>query len=174
MPLSQCPECRGTVSDQALQCPHCGFPFKPDLLIPRWRRFGWRWDSEKTILGWPLISIAIGFDKNTGKLMAAKGVIAIGQFAVGLITIAQFGVGLLFGFGQFVAGAVVLAQFAPALLVGVGQFACGYVAVGQIAVGVYALGQVGAGQYVWSKAGADPTAVQFFTDLWGVVKGVFK
>ena len=26
MPLINCPECHGTVSDQASQCPHCGHP----------------------------------------------------------------------------------------------------------------------------------------------------
>ena len=26
MPLVNCPECSGNVSDQAESCPHCGFP----------------------------------------------------------------------------------------------------------------------------------------------------
>ena len=61
--------------------------------------------------GYPLVHIAFGKDSR-GKWRVAKGVIAIGQFALGLITVAQFGVGLLFGFGQFLFGGVVLAQFA--------------------------------------------------------------
>jgi hypothetical protein len=28
MALIQCPECSGQVSDQALACPHCGYPLK--------------------------------------------------------------------------------------------------------------------------------------------------
>jgi hypothetical protein len=27
MPLVTCPECKGTISDKALACPSCGYPF---------------------------------------------------------------------------------------------------------------------------------------------------
>lgn len=30
-----CPECRISVSDKAIMCPHCGYPFKPDKILPR-------------------------------------------------------------------------------------------------------------------------------------------
>lgn len=28
MALLKCPECSGTISDQAITCPHCGYPLK--------------------------------------------------------------------------------------------------------------------------------------------------
>ena len=33
--LIKCPECEMMVSEKAILCPHCGFPFKPDKISPR-------------------------------------------------------------------------------------------------------------------------------------------
>lgn len=33
--LINCPECQILVSNKALMCPHCGYPFKPDKISPR-------------------------------------------------------------------------------------------------------------------------------------------
>ncbi len=95
----------------------------------------------------------------------AKGIVAIGQFAVGVITIAQFGVGVLFGFGQFVFGLTAVAQFAVALIFGLGQFATGYIAIGQLALAYYGLAQVGFAEYLWSAERKDIEAVEFFRQL---------
>jgi hypothetical protein len=103
-------------------------------------------------------------------LRVAKGVIAIGQFAVGLITVAQFGVGLLFGFGQFIFGFTVLAQFALGVAVGIGQFATGYAAVGQFVLAYYGLGQLGLAKFLYSTHSRDPEALQFFSSWWDAVK----
>ncbi len=35
MPLLECPDCRGKVSDQAPACPHCGRPMKHDSVAPQ-------------------------------------------------------------------------------------------------------------------------------------------
>jgi len=105
-----------------------------------------------------------------GKLRVAKGVIAIGQFAVGFITIAQFGIGLLFGFGQFLVGYTAVAQVAIALYFGVGQIATGYVAVGQVVLAHYGLAQVGWASHLWSPKHRDPQAVEYFTHLLEVLK----
>jgi hypothetical protein len=115
-------------------------------------------------LGYPLIHVAVGKDAQ-GRRRVAKGVIAIGQFAVGLVTIAQFGVGLLFGFGKFIFGFTALAQFALALYLGVGQFATGYVAVGQMVLAYYGLAQLGWAAHLWSPGGRDPVAVAYFRQL---------
>lgn len=169
MAMTTCRECGKDVSTEALVCPHCGAPQAG--LKPVWGFFGWKrpwgfeWKSERTYLGYPLVHIAVGRDE-LGKLRVAKGVIAIGQFAVGAITIAQFGVGFLFGFGQFMLGLTALAQFAGAVLVGVGQFASGYVAVGQLVLGYYGLGMVGLAKFLWSTQRADPQAVAFFQQIW--------
>ncbi len=166
MAYISCPECQSSISEKAYSCPHCGYPLREVPVVVRRKRWGWQWKSETSLLGWPLVHIAIGFDQQTGKLLVAKGIIAIGWFAIGLITVAQFGVGLLFGFGQFIAGLVVIAQFAMGGLFGLGQFACGMVAIGQMALGEYVLCQIGVGKHVWSTKVVDPEAQRYFMALW--------
>lgn len=142
MVLVKCEECGAEISDKAFSCPKCGHPkravpfmFQPGL----WRWWGYEWKSSTTILGWPLVHVAIGWDPETGRLMVARGIIAIGQFGIGLFTIAQFGIGLLLGVGQFIAGTFVVGQFALGILYALGQFAAAYYyAAGQFAVGKYA------------------------------------
>ena len=169
MNLVPCRSCGSEVSPEALACPRCGAPFPAR---PSWQGRGFEWRSATTIMGYPLVHLAIG-RTNQGKMLVAKGIIAIGQFAVGVVTIAQFGVGLLFGFGQFILGFTALAQFAGGLLAGVGQFATGYVAVGQIVFGYYGLGQAGLCQYLWSVYHKDPQAVQFFLSLKDTLNQLF-
>jgi hypothetical protein len=166
MALTTCRECGGEVSDQAQACPRCG---APQAAVPSYSGFGFEWQSSRTYGGYPLVHIAFGKDSR-GKWRVAKGVIAIGQFALGLITVAQFGVGLLFGFGQFLVGGFVLAQFAGALVVGVGQIATGYVAIGQVVLAYYGLGQIGLGEFLWTMSRRDAEAVQFFLSWWDYLK----
>jgi hypothetical protein len=166
MALTPCRECLAEVSDQARACPHCGAPQPAN---PTWSGTGYEWKSSRTYGGYPLVHIAFGRDSR-GKWRVAKGIIAIGQFALGLVTVAQFGVGLLFGFGQFLIGSAVLAQFAGGLLVGVGQIATGYVAIGQVILAYYGLGQIGLAKFLWSTSRKDPEAVQFFLSWWNYLK----
>jgi hypothetical protein len=171
MPLIPCPECGASVSDKAISCPNCGYPMKPAVVSfaqPPWR--GWEWKSKIRIFGIPLIHIAFGRDKQTGKWLVAKGIIAIGQFGLGVITFAQFGFGLLFGFGQFLAAPVVIAQFALSYYFAIGQFAVGLTAIGQIAFGKYVRAQMGYGEYVWSAKIKNPEAIEYFTRLWSSCK----
>ena len=145
MALINCEECGAEVSDKAVSCPRCGYPMREMPAAPFWARtgiWGYEWKSETTILGWPLVHIAFGWDMNTGRLLVARGIIAIGQFGIGLFTIAQFGIGLLIGVGQFIGGTFVVGQFAFGLLFALGQFAIGHYAIGQFAVGRYLLGIV--------------------------------
>ena len=147
MALNECRECGGQVSDQAVTCPHCGAPYPA--------RAGWKgWGVDKEfgphIFGYPLVHISFGRDAR-GRLRVAKGVIAIGQFAVGGITIAQFGIGLVGGIGQMMAAPLAL-----------GQLALGYIVVGQIVVGYMGLAQVGLASHLWSMQRSDPEAVGFF------------
>src|SRR4030042_3418169 len=161
MALATCRECGGEVSVQAFTCPRCGAPRPADAT---WTGPGFEWKSQATYLGYPLVHVAFGRDAR-GQRRVAKGVGAVGQFAVGLITVAQVGVGLLFGFGQFILGLTVLAQFAVAALVGVGQFATGYVAIGQFVLAYYGLAQLGLGEFLWSTHRRDPAAGAFFRSL---------
>jgi hypothetical protein len=153
MALIKCQECNELVSDQAFMCPKCGHP-KKTIPVAGFFHFGYQWKSKTEFAGIPLVHIAFGFDKKTGKLLVAKGIIAIGQFAMGIITVAQFGIGVLFGLGQFITG-----YFA------VGQFALGYIVVAQLGIGAYVLCQAGLGKYIWSVARKDQIAIEFFKNF---------
>jgi hypothetical protein len=158
MPLAPCRECEKEVSTQARTCPHCGAPFPTQK---EWKGWGFDWKSERTVHGYPLIHVSIGRNAQ-GRLRVAKGIIAIGQFAIGVVTVAQFGVGILFGFGQFILGLTALAQFAVSALFAVGQIATGYIAIGQFVLGYYGLAQAGFAKFLWSSTASDPEAVEFF------------
>ncbi len=148
MALKICPKCKAKVTSEALVCHHCGAPLWPTHTP---RRFGFEWKSAQTFFGYPLIHIAFGTNSQ-GKVQVAKGIIAIGQFAVGLITVAQFGVGLLLGLGQFILAPVAVGQFAGGLVVGVGQLATGIIAHGQFVAGYYAAGEfdlIRLGKFLW-------------------------
>jgi hypothetical protein len=160
--LIRCKDCGREISPRAPVCPYCGISNRSFLF--RKLDWGFEWKSSITIGSIPLIHIAVG--RSGGRLRVAKGIIAIGQFAIGLITIAQFGIGILFGFGQFILGFTAVAQFAMAVLFGLGQFATGYTAIGQFAVGYYVLAQAGFGAHVWRQGFRDPTAVEYFKQLW--------
>lgn len=163
MPLETCRECKNPVSPNARVCPQCGAPYPARKV---WNGTGYEWKSQASYLGIPLVHIAFGRDANN-KLRVAKGIIAIGQFAIGLIAIAQFGIGILFGFGQFIIGFTALAQFALAAYFGVGQIATGYTAIGQIAIGYYALAQAGYGVHIWSTNIHEYEALEYFNNLLG-------
>jgi len=169
---TRCPECGYEFSGDETHCPFCRAPLPrpkpaPQVLSPPAAPVGATgvdWKSRTTIGGWPLVHIAFGRDAQR-KLRVAKGIIAIGQFAIGFITIAQFGVGFLFGFGQFILGATAVAQVAISLAFGAGQIATGYVAIGQFALGYYVLGQLAFGRFIWSTQFQHPEAVEFFRNL---------
>ena len=149
MVLIKCEECGAEISDKAWACPKCGFP-KQVKNLPFLARFAWwgfEWKSETTMFGLPLVHIAFGWDLRTGRLMVAKGIIAIGQFGIGLITIAQFGIGIIFGLGQFMFGTFIIAQFALGLLFALGQFAFGTYAIGQFAAGKYVRAWINLGKF---------------------------
>ena len=55
--------------------------------------WGFEWKTEANLLGLPYIHIAMGRDRQSGKILVAKGVIAIGQFAIGKYVLAQAGFG---------------------------------------------------------------------------------
>jgi len=125
--MKECRECKHQVSDQAIHCPGCGAPYPAK---EKWDGWGFEYKSKTSFLGWPLVHISFKYRPNRVPV-PAKGIIAIGQFAIGLINISQFGIGV-FCLCQFAIGAYVLAQFALAysciaqfglfVHTGVGQF----------------------------------------------------
>jgi hypothetical protein len=153
-----------------------------DSSFGTWRRFlhpnGNYYAEFRThaeILGLPLIHITLGKSPETGRRVVAKGVIAIGRFAVGvvgigqisagLIAFGQLGLGVLWGMGQGTTGVIAVGQFALAALFGLGQISTGFVAIGQFAVGHYVLAQKGFGTYVWDMMQTSPDAHRFFAGL---------
>ena len=168
MALIKCPECNEQISNKAFVCPKCGHPNAAQSA--GWRSLGFEWKSTQELFGWPLIHIAVGFDKKTGRLAIARGIIAIGQFGIGLITIAQFGVGILFGLGQFMTGLCAIGQFAFGILFGLGQIATGIIAIGQVGAGQYVRAIAGIGQHLWTMKIKDPVAVEYFKKLFDVLR----
>lgn len=168
MPVSRCRECGAEFALGALSCPRCGAP-RP--VPPPKEGTGIDLKLGGTVLGFPLVHIAFGRD-GQGRMRVAKGVIAIGQFAMGVITIAQFGVGILFGFGQFVLAFVGVGQIAITGLFGLGQLVVGYVAIGQLVLATYGLAQTGWAHHMWSPSTKDPAAVEFFRHLWQHLAGL--
>jgi hypothetical protein len=119
MPMKPCRECQREVSEQALSCPGCGAPYPA---LPTWDGFGFEYRSRATLAGLPLVHVAFKYLPNRMPVIA-RGVIAIGQFAVGGLTISQFGVGIV-SVSQFTIGGIALAQFgiAYSLVAQIGLF----------------------------------------------------
>lgn len=144
-----------------------------------WRRFLYptgqlfeEFVSHQHFLGMPLLHYTRGICPETGKRITARGIIAIGRFAVGIVAIGhasvgvialgQAGFGVLLGLGQVSTGLCAVGQLSLAVLFGLGQFTTGFVAVGQLAFGYYALAQIGGGRFVWDVFKAAPEAQEFF------------
>jgi len=128
--MKKCRECQYDISEQALSCPKCGAPYPAK---EKWDGWGYEYKSKLIIMGLPLLHISFKYHPNMLPI-PAKGIIAIGQFAIGVISIAQFGIGII-SVGQFTIAAYALAQFAIA-----------YSLVAQI--GLYF--DQGYGQFVWN------------------------
>ncbi len=107
--IKPCRECQHQVSEEATFCPNCGAPLPAR---EKWDGWGFEYKSKTTLMGLPLVHVSFKYRPNRIPV-PAKGVIAIGQFAVGIITISQFGIGF-FSISQFTLAAYALAQFAVA------------------------------------------------------------
>ncbi len=107
--MTPCRECGHLVDRNAVMCPGCGAPYPAR---DRWDGWGFEYKSSAVIGSVPFIHISFKYRPNRTPVVA-KGIIAIGQFAIGLLSVGQFSLGL-FSFGQFCIGLWVVAQFAMA------------------------------------------------------------
>ena len=82
--MISCRECQQPASAQAFQCPHCGAPYPAR---PKWDGWGFEYRSTASVLGWPLLHISFKYRPNRVPVLA-RGIFAIGQFAVGVFTLA--------------------------------------------------------------------------------------
>lgn len=105
--MKPCRECKHTISELANTCPHCGAPYPAK---ERWDGWGFEYKSKATLFSLPLVHISFKYRPNRAPVVA-KGILAIGQFAVGVVTISQFGIGII-SVSQFTAAWYALAQFA--------------------------------------------------------------
>ena len=105
--MNHCRECQREVSVQATACPGCGAPYPAR---EKWDGWGFEYKSKATFLGLPLLHISFKYAPNRVPV-PAKGVFAIGQFAIGIFTLSQFGVGVV-SISQFTVAFLALAQFA--------------------------------------------------------------
>ena len=103
--MKPCRECQHQISEQAWSCPSCGAPFPAK---EKWDGYGFEYKSQTTFLGLPLVHISFKYKPNRVPV-PAKGIIAIGQFAIGFVTISQFGIGLV-SISQFTVAAYALAH----------------------------------------------------------------
>jgi len=128
--MKSCRECTRVVSEDAPVCPACGalYPTRD-----KWDGWGFEYKSEANVFGLPILHISFKYRPNR-RPVPARGVIAIGQFAMGIFTLSQFGIGV-FSISQFTIAGFALAQIAIADSL-LAQF------------GVYL--HQGRGQFVWS------------------------
>ena len=132
------------------------------------RSEGWEYRSQWSLFGLPLVHVAKGIDRRTGKRRVARGIIAIGDFAVGLIAMGGVAYGGL-ALGGLAAGLVTLGGISCGLVaaaggaalgfgVSLGGLAVGTVAVGGLTIGGWALGGVAIGREV--KGGLEIPLIQ--------------
>jgi RNA polymerase subunit RPABC4/transcription elongation factor Spt4 len=107
--MKKCRDCQGVVSEQAWSCPHCGAPYPAK---EKWDGWGFEYKTETKLAGLPLIHISFKYGPGL-RPVPAKGIIAIGQFAVGIVSISQIGIGVV-SVSQFTIAGFALAQFAVA------------------------------------------------------------
>lgn len=126
----------------------------------------YRYESKSKILGWPLLSINLGFKKEEEKLRYAKGVVAIGTKATGIFSLGVFVARGIFALGVISLGIGSVGVWGVAVItvsvvglggVSVSVFAFGYLAIGILAVGyhsvgIFALGKEAVGIIALGKA----------------------
>jgi hypothetical protein len=147
-----------------------------------WRRYLYpsgqsfsEYKSDRTWFGLPFVHYTSGKCPETGRRVVAKGVVAVGRFAMGilaighasfgLIALGQLAIGILLGLGQASTGIFAAGQIALGGYFAVGQLAAGWISIGQLAMGKYVLAQLGIGTHVWSMKSSDPVAFEYFKCL---------
>ncbi len=167
MALIHCPECRRSISDKALTCPHCGYPLDPSESARSEGKsqitYGYEYTSPLTIFGMPLVHIVYGPGFG-GRLKPAKGFIAIGNVAIGIFAFGGFAVGVI-SIAGIGLGLISIAGMAFGLLGGAGGIAVGYIAVGGIAIGMYAIGGLAIGSHTIYNS---PELREFIRSLLGM------
>lgn len=134
----------------ACACPECGTPFVDGLVRANTQNMkGFRFRTQATLFGLPLIDIAFGADEKS-KFGNARGIIAVGDIARGGIAIGGMAFGAV-SYGGLSVGVCSIGGASIGLLTALGGmavsggFAVGGGAVGTIAKGGGAVGYIASG-----------------------------
>ena len=133
---------------------------------------GVRKNSEATLWGLPLLSIACGPDPEKGEIRGhARGIVAIGDIATGVLAVGGVAIGGV-AIGGAAVGVIALGGLALSILFAMGGLAIGAIANGGLAIGIVAVGGGAIGYYacgggvtgvhVISPVSQSPEAVEFF------------
>ena len=133
-------------STESSKCPECGRPIVEVLTRKTFVRKHWiRYTSKATLLGWPVIDIALSGNRG-GKPTIAKGIVAIGNFAVGGIALGAITVGIV-DLGAIGIGVWSIGALAVGLLGSIGSLCVGLFVAGNVSIGVFASGLVAVGVF---------------------------
>ena len=163
VPLEPAPFCSACGYDlsgaiESSKCPECGRPLVEVLVRDEGAQTARRrYQSERTFLGLPLVSVAFGRDAN-GKPGHAKGWLAIGDKATGVFAMGGRAFGVV-ALGGIAIGVLAFGGVSIGLLIAAGGFAAalgfafGGLAVGSLAAGGFAIGYMAIGGMVIAAHG---------------------
>ncbi len=153
----RCPVCARSLGVQSglglpYFCEICRVPFRPSsaytLLAHHLaqRGHGSRYTSARTLLGLPLVAVAIGPDPASGQARGvAKGILAVGDVAIGGLAVGGTACGIV-SVGGLSAGLLSVGGLSLGLIA-LGGAALGGLACGGVAIGIGSLGGLAIGLY---------------------------